>query len=375
VGPLKGLNIIEMAGLGPAPFAGMMLADMGADVLRIDRKPSGGADAFEKVKAANYVDRGRRSVALDLKTPDGAALALDLIVGADAVIEGFRPGVMERLGLGPDVCFGCNPKLVYGRVTGWGQDGPLSQTAGHDINYIALTGMLHAIGEPSRPAPPLNLVGDFAGGAMMLAFGVLAALWEAQRSGQGQIVDAAMTDGVATLSAMIYSFRAQGQWRDERGANLLDGGAPFYGCYACADGKFVAVGALEPQFYAALLKGLDLAPDALPDRWKPRNWPALAEVFAAKFRTRPRDAWADLFAATDACVTPVLSLDEAPKHPHNVARAAFRGGEPATAPRFSRTPGAISGPPVTVGDGAEAALRARGIDDDRIAALKASGAL
>jgi alpha-methylacyl-CoA racemase len=375
MGPLGGLKIIEMAGIGPAPFAGMMLSDMGADVLRIDRKPSASGDTFDRVKEPNYVDRGRRSIALDLKKPEAAALALDLIAGAEAVIEGFRPGVMERLGLGPDVCLGRNPKLVYGRVTGWGQDGPLAQTAGHDINYIALTGVLHAIGGAERPIPPLNLVGDFAGGAMMLAFGLVCALLEARASGRGQVVDAAMTDGASTLAAMIFSFRATGIWRDERAANLLDGGAPFYRAYACADGGFVAVGALEPQFFAALLKGLGVDGAELPDRWLREHWPAIEARFAAIFATRSRDAWADIFSGTDACVTPILSLGEAPGHPHNAFRRSFAGGEPRPAPRFSRTPGEIAGPPVTIGQGGDAALRDRGISDERIAALKACGAI
>ena len=375
MGPLKGLNVIEMAGIGPAPFVGMMLSDMGADVLRIDRKAANGADSFERVKAPNFVDRGRRSVALDLKNRHGAALALDLIAGADAVIEGFRPGVMERLGLGPEVCLARNPKLVFGRVTGWGQSGPLSLTAGHDINYIALTGVLHAIGGPERPTPPLNLIGDFAGGAMMLAFGLVCALLEAGRSGVGQVVDAAMTDGVSTLAAMIHSFHAASMWRDARAANLLDGGAPFYRAYLCADGGFVAVGALEPQFYAALLQGLSIRAEDLPDRWKPTNWPAIAARFEAAFVGKSRDAWAEIFAATDACVTPVLTLAEAPAHPHNVARGAFRGQEPAPAPRFSVTPGEIAGAPVTLGQGGEDALRARGIAPERIAALREGGAL
>ena len=370
MGPLKGLNVIEMAGIGPTPFVGMMLSDMGADVLRLDRKASGGGDAFEQVKAPNFIDRGRGAVRLDLKHPEGAALALDLIAGADAVIEGFRPGVMERLGLGPHVCLARNPKLVYGRVTGWGQFGPLAPTAGHDINYIALTGVLHAIGGAETPAPPLNLVGDFAGGAMMLAFGLVAALWEAKGSGRGQVVDAAMTDGVSTLATMIYSFRANGMWNDRRAANLLDGAAPFYRAYACADGKHVAVGSLEPQFYAALLRGLGIAEADLPDRWDRENWSALAARFAAAFAGRTRDAWAEIFAATDACVTPILSLDEAPRHPHNVARAAFRGAEPAPAPRFSRTPGEIAD-----ADDPDAALAARGVARERIEALKACGAI
>ena len=375
MGPLAGLNVIEMAGIGPAPFVGMMLSDMGADVLRIDRKTAGGGDAFERVKAPNFVDRGRRSVALDLKHPEAAALALDLIAGADAMIEGFRPGVMERLGLGPDVCLARQPRLVYGRVTGWGQSGPLSRTAGHDINYIALTGVLGAIGGADAPVPPLNLIGDFAGGAMMLAFGVVCALLEARASGRGQVVDAAMTDGVATLAAMIYSFRQAGQWRDDRAANLLDGGAPFYRAYACADGGFVAVGALEPQFFAALLQGLGIAEGELPDRWRRENWPSIAARFSAAFAAKPRDAWAAIFAETDACVTPVLSFGEAPAHPHNVARAAFHSGEPSPAPKFSRTPGAIAGAPVSVGRGGAAALRDRGIREERIAELRVLGAL
>ncbi len=374
MGPLKGLNVIEMAGIGPAPFVGMMLSDMGADVLRIDRKAKGGEDSFERVKAPNFIDRGRRSVRLDLKAADGAALALDLIAGADALIEGFRPGVMERLGLGPDVCLARNPKLVYGRVTGWGQSGPLADTAGHDINYIALTGVLGAIGAAETPLPPLNLIGDFAGGAMMMAFGLVCALLETQKSGRGQVVDAAMTDGASTLAAMIYSFRAAGQWRDARASNLLDGGAPFYRAYACADRKFVAVGALEPQFYAALLKGLQIAEGDLPDRWDRANWAVLAGRFEATFRAKSRDAWAEIFAATDACVTPILSLAEAPAHPHNVARGTFRGQEPAAAPRFSRTPGEIAAP-LAEGEAAEAALSARGVSEARIAALKASGAM
>jgi alpha-methylacyl-CoA racemase len=375
MGPLSGLNVIEMAGLGPAPFVGMMLSDMGADVLRIDRKAAASGDSFERVKAPNYVDRGRRSVALDLKNPQGSALALDLIAGADAVIEDFRPGVMERLGLGPDVCLTRNPKLVYGRVTGWGQQGPLAATAGHDINYIALTGLLHAIGGPDRPVPPLNLVGDFAGGAMMLAFGLVCALWEASASGRGQVIDAAMTGGVATLSAMIYGFKAAGRWRDQRAANQLDGAAPFYRAYRCADGRFVAVGALEPQFFAALLEGLGIAAAELPDRWAPGHWPAIAARFEAAFAARPRDDWERIFAATDACVTPILTLAEAPAHPHNAFRGAFRDGEPAPSPRFSRSAAEIAGPPVTAGQGGEAALRDRGLSEERIAALKASGAM
>ena len=377
MGPLVGLRVIEMAGIGPAPFAGMLLSDLGADVVRVDRKSVAKGDAFDAVKAANFIDRGRRSIALDLKHPDGVAAALDLIARADAVIEGFRPGVMERLGLGPDVCLARNPKLVFGRVTGWGQNGPLAMTAGHDINYVALSGALHTIGPADLPTPPLNLVGDFGGGAMPLVIGLLAALWEAQRSGQGQVVDAAMTDGVAVLSTMIYGFKANGLWRDEREANLLDGGAPFYGCYACADGRHVAVGALEPQFFEALLKGLGLDPALGADRWSRKAWPALRAAFTQTFARRPRDEWAALFAETDACVTPVLSLGEAPHHPHNVARETYRatagGAEPHPAPRFSRTTPEIAGPAPTAGGEGDAILRERGFSEERIASLRAAG--
>ena len=379
MGPLQGLRIVEMAGLGPAPFAGMLLSDMGADVIRIDRKATGAGDAFDGVKQANFVDRGRRSVALDLKTPEGVAAALELIANSDAVLEGFRPGVMERLGLGPDVCRERNPKLVFARITGWGQEGPLSQTAGHDINYIALTGALHAIGKAEAPIPPLNLVGDFGGGAMFVAFGLVCALWQAQSSGKGQVVDAAMTDGASLLMAMMYGFKAAGRWRDARVANLLDGAAPFYGVYPCADGKFVGVGALEPQFYEALLRGLGLGAATLPDRWNPKNWLALRTIFEAAFAKRPRDEWAELFAQTDACVTPILSMEEAPAHPHNVFRKTFvpggAGPQPAPAPRFSRDAPEIAGPPATAGAESEAILRDYGFSGERIAALRSAGAL
>lgn len=379
MGPLSGMRVVEMAGLGPAPFAGMLLSDMGADVIRIDRKPDSRGDAFDRVKAANFVDRGRRSIALDLKRPEGVAAALELIGQSDALIEGFRPGVMERLGLGPEACLALNPRLVFGRVTGWGQEGPLAQTAGHDINYIALTGALHAIGTRQAPIPPLNLLGDFGGGAMSLAFGVVCARWEARNSGRGQIVDAAMTDGVSLLMAMIHGFKANGRWTDRREANLLDGGAPFYGVYRCADGKFVAVGALEPQFHDALLRGLGLDPQAFARRWDPSVWPDLRARLEAAFAARPRDEWAELFAQTDACVTPVLDLDEAPAHPHNLARATFAPGEggpqPAPAPRFSRTPGRIARPAVTPGLHGEEILRERGFSPERIESLRNAGAI
>ncbi len=379
MGPLSGLRVIEMAGIGPAPFVGMMLSDMGADVIRIDRKSVAGSDGFESVKATNFVDRGRRSLALDLKHPEAVDVALELIAGSDALIEGYRPGVMERLGLGPDVCLTRNPRLVFGRVTGWGQQGPLSATAGHDINYVALTGALHAMGGADAPIPPLNLVGDFGGGAMMLAFGLVCALLEARSSGRGQVVDAAMTDGAALLMAMIYGFRANGQWNDARASNLLDGGAPFYRAYRCADGKFVAVGALEPQFFAAMLKGVGIDPAEFHDRWDVSSWPRLTARLTETFGTRVRDEWASLFAATDACVTPILAMDEAPVHLHNAARATFQDGEagpqPSPAPRFSRTPGAVAGPPSTPGADGAAVLEERGFSTERIERLRQSGAL
>jgi alpha-methylacyl-CoA racemase len=345
-GPLTGLRVIEMVGIGPCPFAAMMLADMGADVIRIDRKPDPGASNPYPTLGTKYdvMARGRRSLALDVKHPRARQLLLDLVTKADALVEGFRPGVMERLGLGPDVCLERNPKLVYGRVTGWGQTGPLAPAAGHDLNYVALSGMLHAMGDADRPpAPPLNLVGDFGGGGMMLAFGVVCAMLEARTSGRGQVVDAAMTDGAALLGAMMYGLRAHGAWSAARGANFLDGGAPFYATYACADGKFIAVGAIEPQFYARLLALTGASDPAFARQWDRDGWPASKDRFAALFATRTRDAWCALLEGTDVCFAPVLDMDEAPRHPHNAARATFVDvdgvTQPAPAPRFSRTPG------------------------------------
>ncbi len=379
MGPLSGLRVVEMAGIGPGPFAGMLLSDMGADVVRIDRKGAAKGDAFDRVKSGGFVDRGRRSIALDLKKPEGVAAALELIGAADALIEGFRPGVMERLGLGPDVCLARNPKLVFGRVTGWGQSGPLAKTAGHDIDYIALTGALHAIGGRDAPAPPLNLIGDFGGGALALAFGVVCALLEARNSGRGQIVDAAMTDGVSLLMAMTYSLKAKGLWRDQRQANLLDGGAPFYGVYRCADGKWLAVGALEPQFFDALVAAMGLDARVFADRWNPASWPAMRAALEDAFARRTRDEWAAIFEGADACVAPILDLDEAPRHPHNVARETFVVGDgapqPAPAPRFSRTKPEIARPPAARGEHGEEILRERGFTAERIAALKRAGAL
>ena len=379
MGPLAGVRVVEMAGVGPAPFAGMLLSDMGAEVVRVDRKPAKGGGAFDALAGASRLDRGRRSIALDLKQPEAVAAALDLIGAADALIEGFRPGVMERLGLGPAACHARNPRLVYGRVTGWGQDGPLAATAGHDIDYVALSGVLHAIGTADAPVPPLNLIGDFGGGAMVLAFGVVCALLESRASGRGQVVDAAMTDGAALLMAMTYKLKADGLWRDARQANALDGGAPFYGVYRCADGGWIAVGALEPPFFAAFLAGIGLDPDEFSDRWNPQAWPAMRARLEAAFAQRPRDEWAALFVDSDACVTPVLDLDEAPRHPHNVARRTFievdGAPQPAPAPRFSRTPPEPGPAASALGADGEAILRERGFSDERIAAMRRCGAL
>jgi alpha-methylacyl-CoA racemase len=334
--PLSGLRILEFDGLGPVTFAGMVLADLGADVLRLTRSASAGAPAFSNV-GGEILHRGRAAVAVDLKDPADLRRVRALVTAADALIEGFRPGVMERLGLGPEVCADLNPRLVFGRVTGWGQTGPMAGEVGHDLNYIALSGALGMMGEPDRPPrPPLNLVGDYGGGAMLLVTGVLAALLEAKRTGRGRVVDAAMTDGSALLTSLFHALSARGLWSAVRGANLLDGGAPFYRCYACRDGGFVAVGALEPQFYAALLAGLDI-PAAEAPQYDIAAWPALHARLSELFATRDRDDWAARFAGTDACVTPVLTLDEAPRHPHNAARATFVDQgliQPAPAPRF-----------------------------------------
>ncbi|MBU1540734.1 MAG: CoA transferase [Alphaproteobacteria bacterium] len=338
--PLSGLRILEFDGLGPVTFAGMMLADLGAEVLRLSRSADAGAAVFSEV-GGQVLHRGRAAAAVNLKDPDHVAGVMDLIGGADALIEGFRPGVMERLGLGPDVCAARNARLVYGRITGWGQTGPMAQQVGHDINYIALSGALHALGEPDRPPrPPLNLLGDYGGGAMMLVTGVLAGLLEAKSTGKGRVVDAAMTDGSALLMSLFQALSARGLWSENRGANLLDGGAPFYRCYACRDGRFIAVGALEPQFYAALIAGLGLEPESAP-QFDLAGWPALHTRFAAVFATRDRDDWAAHFEGTDACVTPVLTLAEAARHPHNAARGTFveQGvTQAAPAPRFAGTP-------------------------------------
>lgn len=359
-GPLSGLRVLEIEAIGPVPFAAMLLSDLGADVLRVDR-PAAPELGVPRDPRFELSSRGRRSVVVDLKEPAGVERALCLAERADILLEGMRPGVMERLGLGPDKCLARNPKLIYGRMTGWGQHGPLADTVGHDINYIATTGVLHAIGpRDGPPAVPLNLVGDFGGGALVLAFGVLAALHEARASGQGQVVDAAMVDGSLALLAPVIGRWQSGAWRDQREANALDGGAHFYGCYATSDGQAVAVGALEPRFYAALLKGLGLSPDALPPQHDRSAWPAMRARLAALFAQHPCEHWVKVFEGTEACVSPVLSIAEAMRNAHLWARGSLveLDGvlQPAPVPRFSRTPGAVAGPPVPRGGGGEDAL-------------------
>lgn len=377
-GPLSGVRVLEVAGLGPAPFAAMVLGDLGAEVWRLDR-PGGNTGGVALPAEADWMNRNRRNLAVDLKSPEGVAVALELAAAADVMIEGFRPGVVERLGIGPDACLGRNPRLVYGRMTGWGQNGPWAQRAGHDLTYLALTGALAAMGPPDAPPPvPLNLVADFGGGGQVLATGILAALVERATSGRGQVVDAAMVDGVAAQTTMVHGFRALGAWQDERGANLLDGGAPFYRCYTCADGRFVAVGALEPPFFAALCAGLGIDPAEVPQH-DPAAWPAQTERFAAVFASRSRDEWAEVFEGTDACVAPVLTMAEAPDHPHLAARGTFTTVEgrtqPAPAPRFSRTPAGDIRLPVTVDADTDAVLTEVGLSAARIAELRAAGVI
>ncbi len=373
-GPLVGLKVVEFAGIGPAPFCGMLLADMGADVIRIDRAETVGA------QHPDLANRGKRSVAIDLKKPEGVEAALSLMERADALIEGFRPGVMERLGVGPDVALARNPKLVFGRMTGWGQTGPWASMAGHDIDYIALTGALHTMGRKGEPpAPPLNLVGDFGGGALYLAMGLLAGVIEARASGRGQVIDCAMIDGAASLMTMFYGMKAAGLWNANRDDNMLDGGAHFYDTYECADGKWLAIGAIEPQFHALLLKGLGLPADAFPAQMKRAEWPGYSRRVAEVVKTRTRDAWMEVFAGTDACVAPVLSMDEAPAHPHNADRGTFAQAfgvtQPGPAPRFSRTPSAINGQPALAGDSSRAAMLDWGVENAAVEAFIRAGGI
>lgn len=376
MGPLRGIRVIEMAGLGPAPFCAMLLADLGADVIRVDRPRKGsGLSGLERVTCRN-----RRSIALDLKKSDAVEILLTLVTTADVLIEGFRPGVAERLGFGPDVCLDRNPRLVYGRMTGWGQEGPLRDSAGHDINYISLTGALDAVGSAGgAPVPPLNLVGDFGGGSLYLAMGVLSGLVERETSGRGQVVDVAMTDGAASLMTLFYELQARGMWQGERGSNLLDGGAPFYDTYRTADDRYVAVGSLEPQFFAQLLEGLDLDAAKLPAQYDVEGWPELRREFTTRFATRTRDDWVDIFAGTDACVTPVLAMTEAPLHQHNHERQTFLDvddvTQPAPAPRFSRS---APDPPTRapgVGEHTDSVLDELGISPQQIQRLRQTGAV
>jgi alpha-methylacyl-CoA racemase len=377
MGPLTGLRVLEFEAIGPGPFCGMLLADMGADVLLVDRAQDAQL-GFGRERWYDVMMRGRRSVTLDLKTPDGVTAAIALAARADAVIEGFRPGVMERLGLGPDILLAANPKLVYGRTTGWGQDGPLAARAGHDIDYIALAGVLHAIGRADGPpVPPLNLVGDFGGGGMLLAFGIACALIEARHSGHGQVVDAAMIEGASLLTTMLWGLQAAQQWNDVRGTNVLDSGAPWYDTYETKDHRYVAVGAIEPKFYAELLDRLGLAAAALPDQNDRTGWPVLRARLAAAFAAKTRDEWSRVFEGSDACVAPVLTFTEAARHPHFAARnshiAVGDVTQPAPAPRFSRTPGAVRRPSPERGALGREALAEWGFAADEVARLRALG--
>jgi alpha-methylacyl-CoA racemase len=378
MGPLQGLRVIELASIGPGPFCAMLLADMGADVVRIDRtEPSDLGVPTDK--RFEVTGRSRRSAAIDLKSPAGRDAVLRLVDRADVLIEGFRPGVAERLGLGPEHCQARNPRLVYGRMTGFGQTGPLAMAAGHDIHYIALTGALHAIGPAGgKPVPPLNLVGDYGGGALYLAMGLLAALVERQSSGRGQVVDAAMVDGAGSLASIFYGLKAAGRWTDERGSNLLDGGAPFYDTYETADGGYVAVGALEPKFFAELVKRTGIDDGFVKRQYDKRAWPELRAALAAAFRGRTRDEWCTLLEGTDACFAPVLSLDEAPRHAHVQSRGGFVevGGvvQPGPAPRFDRSGSRSPQPAPAVGTHTDEVLAEAGLSADEIAALHASGA-
>lgn len=377
-GPLTGTRVVELAALGPAPYGVMLLADLGAEVVRVDRARHGEVVVgFESTMIG--LSRGRRSVAVDLKTDDGLEVVRRLIATADVVVEGWRPGVAERLGLGPDELLAAHPRLVYARVTGWGQDGPLASTAGHDIDYAAIAGTLHTVGRADGPPPPpVNYLADFGGGGTFVAIGVLAALLERATSGRGQVVDAAMVDGAASLTAFVHGLLGLGAWRDEREANLLDGAAPFYDTYACADGRYLAVGAIEPQFHAELCARLGLDPAELPQDDR-ATWPEHKARLAAIFATRTRDEWVEVFDGSDACVAPVLSLTEAPLHPHNVARGTFVAvdgrPQPAPAPRFSRTPGEVRSGAPTHGAHSDEVLAELGYATDEIAALRARGAV
>ena len=375
MGPLKGLKIIEMAGIGPGPFCGMVLADLGAKIIRVDRASAIGTGS--KQDASN---RGKKSIAVDLKSEEGVEVVLKLVETADAIFEGFRPGVMERLGLGPDVCSKRNERIVFGRMTGWGQEGPLANAAGHDINYISLTGALAAIGRPgSPPVPPLNLIGDFGGGGMLLALGLVAALLESKESKKGQVVDAAMTDGSALLMTMIYTMQSSGVWKTSMGSNLLDGGSHFYDTYECKDGKFISLGSIEPQFYALLCQIAELDESIFGNQMSRDSWPEQKEAIKKIILDKTRDEWCELMEGTDVCFAPVLDMSEAPKHPHNVERKTFIDLEgvtqPAPAPRFSRTEPEVVSSPSVVGEHTDEVLSSIGFSDEDINTLKTSGAV
>ncbi|HEV7862778.1 MAG TPA: CaiB/BaiF CoA-transferase family protein [Acidimicrobiia bacterium] len=374
-GPLAGVRIVELAAEGPGAYGGMLLADLGADVVRIDRLV---AVDDGRPRRDTVLGRGRRSVAVDLKHPDGIETVLRLVDGADALLEGFRPGTAERLGLGPEVCLARNPRLVYGRMTGWGQTGPLAMAAGHDINFIALAGLLGALGRYGQPpTPPLAIAGDMGGGGAFLALGVVSALFEAQRSGRGQVVDAAVIDGAASLMGVFYGLRSAGHWNDERGTNLLDSGAPFYDAYETADGRYVAIGPMEPKFFAQLLERMGLAEGSRPGQYDRDGWPELRKQLAETFRTRTRAQWCEELEGTDACFAPVLTLGEAPEHPHHVARGTFVDvdgtAQPAPAPRLSRTPGAVRRPAPGLGEHTIEALSDWGFDEAELARLADEG--
>jgi alpha-methylacyl-CoA racemase len=375
-GPLTGIRVVELSGLGPGPYAGMLLAELGAEVLRVDR-PGGGTRLVDPER--EVLHRSRPCAAVDIRTPEGRDVVLRLVERADVLTEGLRPGVTERLGLGPEACLERNPRLVYARMTGWGQDGPLAARAGHDINYLGLTGALHAIGPADKPVPPLNIGADFGGGSLFLVVGILAALLERVGSGRGQVVDAAMVDGASSLVTMVHGMLAAGLWQDRRAVNLLDGGAPFYDTYACADGRHVAVGAIEPQFYAQLLDGLGLTGRLPGGQHERQHWPEQRRRIAEVIASRSRDEWTAVFEGTDACLTPVLGLTEAPAHPHLAARGTFVDGvggpQPAPAPRFSRTPAAVRGKPRAAGADTRAALQGWGFTPDEVTALEQAGAV
>ncbi len=380
MGPLTGMKIVELAGIGPVPFCSTLLADMGAQVIRVDRTAPSGLGISGKNPAFDVLGRGRKSISVDLKNPDGVDAVLRLVESADALVEGFRPGVAERLGLGPDVCLARNEKLVYGRMTGWGQDGPISHAAGHDINYIALSGVLYSVGnKDSGPIPPLNLTGDFGGGAMFLAFGVMAALWEAQRSGKGQVVDTSMLEGSAYLMLPIYGMHGSGFWTDERGTNILDTGAPFYGTYECSDGNWISIGSIEPKFYAELMEKSGMDKMNLPAQMDRDSWPGMIDTYREVFKTKSRDEWCEIMEGSDICFAPVLSMTEAPHHAQNVARDSFVEvagvPQPGPAPKFSRTQAGVQGPPPSLGENTQEGLAEWGFSADEIATLLASGAV